>query len=138
MIVPVGLLPYLQTVTYNMGDRRMHNTDELGRIHGVETPQGWYESERAFRANNDGPECFVASPSRELPQDMFRYDECRLVRHEIVDGKQFVWVEKLDPMKRPSKPNHYGTTKRAKIGPVYNIRRWESFGWRRDCDRAWK
>jgi len=110
----------------------MHNTDELGRIHGVETPQGWYEG-------NDSPECFVASPSRELPQDMFRYDECRLVRHEIVDGKQFVWVEKLDPMKRPTLRVHgRRTDTRSKIEPVYNISRWESFGWRRDCDRVWK
>ena len=106
----------------------MFNSTELSKVN---VPLGCYE--------NDKPECFSAHVDRSWPVEMLEYDECHVIGHKVSGNRQFVWVEKFDPMKRPTK-RRVGrrTGTRAKIDPVYTITRWESFGWTREWDVLYK
>ena len=95
-----------------------------------------HEIEKAIAWHRYGyqPDCFVAHVDREMPTEMFQYDECRLVGHEIIEGKQFVWVEK-----------RYLQTYQRKLyklfrdprSAFYTVDRWASFGWKPEHEQQW-
>ena len=91
-----------------------------------------HEIEKAIAWHRYGyqPNCFVAHVDRNMPTEMFEYDECRLVGHEVVENKQFVWVEKRYLSRSLEQYRLYQL-------PCYTVDRWASFGWKPEHEQQW-